>query len=136
MTGQQIEDSIFQMLKSGSLSGIIDGKVYKFGTRPKDSVKEDAIVKFVTGLPGQIQSGTVLINIYVPDIDPYESGIYVKDIERCITLETAAEAWFNSLTTSKSNFKFSLFQTISTEEEPEINQHFVSVKLKFELSTI
>lgn len=136
MTGQQIENSIYELLKVSSLPHFISGGVYKFGTRPKDSVKEDAVVKFVAGLPGQIQAGVAVVNIYVQDLEPYGNGVLVKDITRCAELEILAENWVKSLTADKSNFRFGLDQTISTEEAPEINQHFVNVKLKFELSTI
>lgn len=136
MTGQQIEDSIYGLLKSGSLPSFISGGVYKFGTRPKDSNKEDAVVKFVTGLPGQIHTGVVVVNLYVPDFEAYGNGVLIKDIARCTELEVLADDWMKSLTADKSNFRFRLDQTICTEEAPEINQHFVNVKLKFELSTI
>lgn len=136
MTGQQIEDNIYTMLKSGTLPLLINGKVYKFGTRPKDSGKEDAVVKFVTGLPGQIHTGVAVVNIYVPDVDSYGNGILVKDISRCTEIEVAADNWVNSLSVNLSNYRFSLAQTIYTEESAEIKQHFVSVRLKFGLSTI
>lgn len=136
MTGQQIEDSIYRLLKNSSLQGLISGGVYKFGTRPKDSKKEDAVVKFVTGLPGQIQTGSVVVNIYVPDVDYTGTGVLVKDIARCTDLEVAADAWVETLTVEKSDFQFKLMNTIYTEAESEIEQHFVSVRLKFKLSTI
>ena len=87
---------------------------------------------FTTGLPGQIQTGVVTINIYCPDIDPYENGVLVEDGQRCETLEKAAADWVDSLTAAVSNYKFKLQQTIYTEEEPEIQQHFVVVKLQYE----
>nr|WP_129732337.1 hypothetical protein [Parabacteroides goldsteinii] len=136
MTGQQIEDSIYELLKMSSLPHFISGGVYKFGTRPKDSTKEDAVVKFVAGLPGQIHTGVVVVNLYVPDFAPYGDGVLIKDIARCTELEVLADEWVKSLTADKSNFRFWPDQTICTEEAPEINQHFVNVKLKFELSTI
>lgn len=136
MTGQQIENSIYGLLKASSLPSFINGGVYKFGTRPKDSAKEDAVVKFVAGLPGQIHTGVVVVNLYVPDFEPYGNGVLTKDITRCTELEVLADEWVKSLTANKSNFRFWLAQTICTEGVPEINQHFVNVKLKFELSTI
>ena len=117
-TGQQIEDDIYALVKDSSLPSLISGTVYKFGMRPKDAKTEDAIVKFVTGLAGQIQDGVIVVNIYVPDFDAYNDGIMRKDI-----------------TAEKSDYKFKLAQTIYTAEEPELNQHFVSVRLKFELTT-
>ena len=134
-TGQQIEDDIYELLNNSSLPSIINGSVYKFGMRPKDSNLEDAVVKFVTGLDGEIQEGVVVVNIYVLDLEVYNDGIMRKDITRCTELETAAKEWVKSLTTTISSYKFKLAKTIYTEEEPVIKQHFITVKLKFKLTT-
>ena len=134
-TGQQVEDDIYGIVKTSPLASIINGSVYKFGTRPRDSKSEDAVVKFVTGYDGQIQSGTVVINIYVPDFDASGNGVLVRDITRCTEIEIAANKWVDSLTADKSDYIFRLSQTIYTEEEPEIKQHFVSIRLRFKLTT-
>jgi HD superfamily phosphodiesterase len=134
-TGQQIENDIYGLVKSSPLASLINGEVYKFGLRPKDSTNEDAIVKFVQGYDNQIQSGTVVVNVYVPDFDPYENGVLVRDITRCEEIEIAANEWVQTLTTEKSDYKFKLAQTIYTQEEPEISQHFVSIRIRFRLTT-
>lgn len=134
-TGQQVEDDIYELVNESSLPSLISGTVYKFGMRPKDAKTEDAIVKFVTGIGEQIQEGVIVVNIYVPDFDAFDDGVMRKDITRCTELEVAADKWVKSLTVGKSNYKFKLAQTIYTEEEPELNQHFVSVRLKFNLTT-
>jgi len=131
-TGKQIQSDVLALLKSSSLPSLISGRVYRKGCRPRDSKTEDAIVIFTAGLPGQVQTGVVTINIYVPDIDPYENGVLVEDGQRCETLETAAADWVDSLTAAVSNYRFKLQQTIYTDEEPEINQHFIVVKLSYE----
>lgn len=135
-TGQQIENDIFAMFRAGTLPKIIGGKVYKNGMRPKDSKAEDAVVCFVTCLPGQVQDGTAVVNIYVPDVKVYNDGILRKNTTRCAELEQAADEWANALSAAKSDYLFELAQTIHTEEEPDIHQHFVTVRLKFKLSTI
>jgi hypothetical protein len=135
-TGQQVEDDIFELLRHSSLTSAINGGVYKFEMRPRSSQKEDAVVKFVTGLDDQIQTGVVVVNIFIPDICPFNDGVFIRDITRCTAIEKAANEWIKSLTTEKSDYLFSLAQTIYTEEEPEINQHFVTVRIKFRLLTI
>ncbi|MCL1937593.1 MAG: hypothetical protein FWF52_04255 [Candidatus Azobacteroides sp.] len=136
-TGQQIEDDLFGMVLNSPLASFISGGVYKYGTRPHDSKKEDAVVKFVTGYNDgdYLQNGTVVVNIYVPDVDSNGSGVLLRDIKRCKAVETKASQWVESLTTGQSNYLFRTAQTIYTEEEPEIKQHFVSIRLKFKLST-
>lgn len=132
-TGQQIENDIYTMLEGSVLAAEISGKVYKFGLRPKDSVTEDAVVKFVEGEGVQVVNGTVVVNIYIPDIDPYNDGMYVRDVLRCEQVEAKAGEWVEALTADKSNYLFRIAQTIYTEDEPLIKQHFVSVRLKFNL---
>lgn len=131
-TSKQVQGDIYRLLKGSTLSSMISGEVYRNGLRPRDSRKEDAVVIFTTGLPYQIQTGVVTVNIYVPDIDPYDNGVPVEDGERTEKIERLAQQWVDSLTTDKSCYKFRLQQTIYTEEEPDINQHFVVVKLGYE----
>lgn len=135
-TGQQIENDVFNLLRAGSLSKMISGEVYKFGMRPRDSKEEDAVVKFVAGIPDQIHTGVVVACIYVPNISPWENGVLVRNIPRCKELETAASEWVSKLTAAVSDYKFRLAQTIYTEEEPDINQHFISIRLNYSLLTI
>lgn len=134
-TGQQIEDDIYGMVKNSPIASLINGKVYKFGMRDKNSDKEDAVVKFVHGYDAQIQSGTVVINVYVPDFDAFDNGDLVRDRTRCTEIEVAANKWVKTLTAEKSDYKFRLVQTIYTEEEKELRQHFVTIRLKFRLTT-
>lgn len=131
-TSKQVQGDIYRMLKDSSFSSMISGEVYRQGYRPRDSRKEDAVVIFTTGLPNQIQTGVVTVNIFVPDIDPYNNGLMVEDGERTEQIERLAGQWVESLTTDKSCYKFKLQQTIYTEEEAEIKQHFVVVKLRYE----
>ena len=131
-TGQQIEDDVFSLFEKSTLLSLINGKVYLFGMRPKNSGNEDAVVKFVTGLDGQIQTGVVVINIYVPNIE--FNGVMVRNIERCAEIEKSANQWVKSLIPNE--YLFSLAQTIYTEEDPDIEQHFISIRLKYRLKTI
>lgn len=134
-TGQQVENDIYGLLKNSPLKSFINGEVYKYGTRPRNSNAEDAVVKFVTGLDDEIQTGVVVVNIYVPNIDTFQNGIMVRNIFRCTEIEIKANEWMKSLTAGVTDYLFSLAQTIYTEEEPEINQHFVTVRIKFSLLT-
>lgn len=131
-TGKQVQSDVLALLKSSALPSMISGGVYRNGYRPRDSKQEDAIVIFTTGLPTEIQMGVVTVNIYVPDIAPFANGVLVEDGQRCEELERAAAVWVDSLTCAVSNYKFKLQQTIYTEEEPDIKQHFIVVKLRYE----
>jgi hypothetical protein len=130
-TGKQVQGDIYKLLRDSVLSSKVSGEVYRNGYRPRDSKKEDIIVTFTAGLPDEIQTGVVTVNIYVPDVDPYANGVWVEDGERTEEVERLAQAWVDGLTADVSCYKFSLQQTIYTEEEAEISQHFVVVKLKY-----
>jgi hypothetical protein len=132
-TAKQVQSDIIALLKGSPLAAAITGKVYRNGLRPRDSAKEDLIVIFTTGVPSQIQTGVVTLNLYVPDIDPFANSVFVEDGQRCEVLEQACEAWVENLPAAKSNYRFRLTQTIYTEAEPEIKQHFVVVKLQYQL---
>ena len=130
-TSKQVQGDVYRLLKDSTLYTLISGEVYRNGYRPRDSRKEDAVVIFTTGLPDEIQTGVVTVNIFVPDIDPYNNGVWVEDGARTEELEKLADAWVESLTAEVSNYKFKLQQTIYTEEDKDIRQHFVVVKLKY-----
>jgi hypothetical protein len=135
-TGKQVQSDVISLLKGSALASLINGQIYRNGMRPRDSQSEDAIVTFTAGLSDQIQTGVVTINIFVPDIDPYSNGVRVEDGQRLEEIEIAAAEWVSSLTTAASDYKFSLQSAIQTQEEPDLNQHFVVIRLKYELLTI
>lgn len=130
-TGKQIQGDLYRLLRASRLAEVISGGVYRAGQRPKDSPLEDAVVIFTGGLPHQIQTGVVTIHLYVPDRER-DDGVLVEDGGRAEELERLAGRWVESLTAAVSCYKFKLQQTIYTEEEAEINQHFIVVKLAYE----
>jgi hypothetical protein len=139
-TAKQIQGDIIALLKNSAIANTVNGEIYRAtpasSYRPRDSLKEDVLVVFTTGDAEQVQSGIFTIKIYVPDIENPKNGVLLEDGRRCEELEIAACNWVESLTTEKSDYKFTLQQTIYTETEQEINQHFVVVKLRYNLLTI
>ena len=131
-TGKEIEQDIYTMLRASDLAKALDGLVYRSGYRPRDSRKEDAIVIFTAGLPDEIETGVVTINIYAPDVDPYNNGVWVEG-PRTTEISRMAADWVDSPKPSDSNYIFRLREAIRTEEEPETNQHFVVIKLGYRL---
>ena len=131
-TSREIQGDIYKLLQGSSIPSAISGSIYRNGCRPRDSRLEDIIVTFTAGLPEQIQTGVVTINVFVPDIDPEGNGIHLEDIERTETLERLMSEWVESLSTRGSGYKYHLMQTIHTQEEPEIQQHFIVVRLGYE----
>lgn len=132
-TAKQVQTDILDLLRGSELAAGISGGVYREGCRPRDSRLEDAIVIFTAGLPGEIQTGVVTVNVFIPDTDPYDNGVLVEDGERTEAIEVLAQRWVDSLPSSGTDYRFELKQTIYTEAEPDINQHFIVVKLGYRL---
>lgn len=132
-TSKQIQGDIYRLLRGSSLGAALSGAVYRSGYRQRDSAKEDAVVTFTAGLPGQVQSGVVTVSIYVPDIDPCNNGIWQENGSRMEELESMAAEWVESIRFQTSEYKFRLQETIHTEQEESINQHFIVIKLHFQL---
>lgn len=130
-TASEIETDIYNLLKNTAISTAVSGKVYRDGYRPKDSNLEDAIVIFTSGLSDQIETGVITVLIYVPDVDVYQNGTKLKNGARILVLEQAAKTWVNSLNASVSNYLFELNQTIMSLPDPEIHQHFISIRLNY-----
>lgn len=133
-TAHGIQDDIIALLKGSSLAEAVSGEIYhgspEDSDRPRGSEKEDIVVVFTTGVPDQIHEGVVTLKIYVPDTDPYGSGALVEDGKRCSELEAEADRWYRSLA-GRSDYLFSLQNTIHTQSDPEISQHFVVVRLRY-----
>lgn len=131
LTAHKVQSDIMALLAGSELCAEVSGKVYRAGYRPRDSRLEDIVVTFVTGTPLQVERGAVTLNIYVPDITPYNDGVYVEDGHRTSHIEELADRWVQSLTTSRTNYKFNLLRTISTDNDEAIHQHFVAVQLEY-----
>lgn len=134
-TAKEIQDDVWRLLRDSILADELSGGMYKAGYRPRDSRKEDAIVKYTTGISDQIQEGIVTINIFVPDIDPYNDGVMVEDGNRTTQIERMAQDWVDQIATEVSDYDISLSEPIYTEDEPDIDQHFVVVRLNYRLLT-
>lgn len=131
LTSKKVEGDFRRFLIDSDLAKGLSGQVYRNGMRPRDSRKEDAVVIFTSGLPDEIQTGVITINIYVPDLDGNGTGVFEQDGQRLEEIERAAQDWVESLTANRSCYRISLRQSIHTMEDPEINQHFVVVKLGY-----
>lgn len=131
LTASKVQGDVYNLLKGSELAKQLSGEVYRRGYRPRDSKLEDAEVIFTAGLPGEIETGVVTINIYCPDIDSYNNGVLVEHGQRISDIENAAEKWVKTLVASRSNYLFTLKEAIHSTVDPEIHQHFVVIKLNY-----
>ena len=130
-TGSEVEIDVWNLLRNSTIKTVINGDVYRDHKRPKNSTKEDAVVIFTAGLSNQIQTGIVTILIYVPDLD-IGGGVLEENGARTLAIEKYMAGWLVDLN-QKSKYHFKLASTPLTNPEPEIKQHFVSVRLEFQI---
>lgn len=130
-TGKEIEGYVWKQLRDSTLAKALSGRVYRDGTRPRGSVEEDAVVIFSGGRSDEISEGFVTINIYVPDVAPWDNGVYVEDVERTEELGRLAGRWVSDLPVYP--YRFSLRDTIYTMEDRELRQHFIAVHLMYRI---
>lgn len=131
-TGLQVLGDVYQWLKDSTLANMVSGKVYYAETRPRDSKAEDIVIGYLAGVPADLQQIVVNINIFVPDVDPWQNGVLTPDVARLVEIEEAAAEWSNSLTVATTDGKYnvSLYDNIHSGEATGIGQHYVNIQLR------
>lgn len=131
-TANDIERDFYQFVKNSELGEAIRGEVLRDGMREDNAKSEDLIVKFLAGLDEQVQTGIVLIHIYVPNKTIRNRNVRdtarIGELERLIRdfVDTAGgfEYWLETDTTPKSI------------EVENINQWLVIARIRFNRITI
>ena len=131
-TGTQALADVYQYIKGSALAAMVSGDVYYAETRPRDSKLEDIVVGYLAGVPADLQQLVVNINVFVPDIDPWQDGVLTPDVARLKEIEEAAAEWSNSLTVGNTdgNYQVSLYDNIHSGEAAGIGQHYVNIQLR------
>lgn len=131
-TEQQIERDFYSFVNKSPLGKTIKGKVYRDEMRPADAKTEDLIVKFYTGVDGQVQTGTVILDVYVPDITN-KDGRKVKNSPRIAELQVLILDFIEN----NDNTEYLMETELSpyTIKSEEIEQHEIKVRIKFNRTT-
>ena len=131
-TEQQIERDFYSFVNKSPLGKSIKGKVYRDEMRPADAKTEDLIVKFYTGVDGQVQTGTVILDVYVPDITN-KDGRKVKNSPRIAELQVLILDFIEN----NDNTEYLMETELSpyTIKSEEIEQHEIKVRIKFNRTT-
>jgi hypothetical protein len=122
--------AIYKVLKAQStIAYAISGGIYKT-LRPADSVLEDIVVNTITLSDGSLQRGVSNVNIHVADIQQTIGGkqFYAPNEARLNTLTNLVAPLLKSY--FSDDFSFKLANT-SLVREPEINQHYVNLRINF-----
>jgi hypothetical protein len=131
-TGLQVLRDIYALLVDSDLAKAVSGNVYYAETRPRDSKAEDIILGYLAGVPADLQQIVVQVNIFVPDIDPWQNGVLTPDVARLSEIEEAAAEWVETLTVESTGGKYnvSLYDNIHSGEATGVGQHYVNIQLR------
>lgn len=137
-TAKEVQNDVFKLVLGSPLAEGVNGRVYRNGQRPRDRKDyEDIIVTHTSSDPMQKQVGVVTINIYVPDIDPLESGQMMEDVSRTIEIETMAADWVSCLNIEReTDYTFELHREINTIADQDTEAHIVVIQLKYTIFNI
>lgn len=130
---KNIEKDLFRLIKASPLAEMVTGKVYRAGMRPDNSQLEDIIVKFLVGAEGQIQTGVVILNIYVPDITQKGFTRKVENTARVEEIEDAVIAFVKDCADTEYLYEFD--DTMLSIEVEEIGQHAISARIHYQRFT-
>lgn len=125
----QIERDFYQLIKNSRLGAEIRGTVYRSEMRPADATDEDLIIKFLAGTDEQIQRGTVILNLYVPDIN-FADGRKVADKNRIGVLQELILEFIE--TCDDTDYWITPDGTPYTTMNPDIEQHLIVARVKFQ----
>lgn len=125
----QIERDFYQLIKNSRLGAEIRGTVYRSEMRPADATGEDLIVKFLAGTDEQIQRGTVILNLYVPDIN-FKDGRKVADKKRIGELQAMILDFIE--TCDDTDYLIASDGTPYSTMNPDIEQHLIVARIKFQ----
>lgn len=133
-TAKQIERDVYRIIRESELNGMIGGTIYRDRMRPKNADTEDVVVKFLTGIDGQEQSGIVLIHIYVPNKPSVSNdGELVEDITRIDELEVIINRIIDGL--DNVEYLFEKDGTPQSYQAEGLEQHFINVRLRYRRKT-
>lgn len=128
-TEKQVERDFYTFIRADALGKGITGEVYRSEMRPANAKTEDLVVKFLAGLDEQIQSGVVIINIYVPDVPFGNNGRKVEDKARVEALEKLILDFVDNF--SDTDYRIETDGSPKSTPIEGIEQHFIYARIKF-----
>ena len=128
-TEQQIERDFYFFIKDSPLGKAVKGGVYRSDMRPDNAHTEDLVVKFLAGLDEQVQSGVVIVNVYVPDVPYQKTARKVSDKSRIGELQALIQSFVNDNANTEYRMQTDVSPTTMAVEGVE--QHVVYARIRF-----
>lgn len=124
----EVERDFYSFIVNGSLGNAIRGSVYRPDMRPANATTEDLIVKFLAGLDEQIQTGVVILNLYVPDTKN-QDGRLVRDAARIGILQKAIRSFVDD--NDNTEYWMETDGTPTSMKNEEIGQWCITARIHF-----
>lgn len=127
-----IVDLGYRRAINSPLNAAVAGNIYKH-QRPFNSTSEGVVINCLPISGGQLQDGIMNVNIHVPNLVLSIGGIQddtQPDSARLSSLTKMAIQVFEDYWAELGDVNFSL-ENQSLFEEPEINQHYTNLRLRF-----
>lgn len=136
-TAKEIQGDFYAALKDSPIAEALSGTVYRAGMRPANSTAEDLIIIYTAGETMRtMQTGVLTIHAFVPDVMPFADNLYYEDAARTATIERLMQDWFNAHriihNADGTHYHITLYNTITTEADNDIHQHFVVMQLQYQ----
>lgn len=128
-TEQQIERDFYTLIVNSPLGAAVNKRIYRDGMRPDNAKTEDLVIKFLSGVDEQVQTGVVVLNLYVPDVACSKGGRKVKDAARIAELEELILSFVNDNTDTE--YWLQTDGTPISMFNEEIKQHLIYSRIKF-----
>lgn len=127
-TAEEVESDVYTAVKE-YLAGKIKGYTYRRDVRPTSrSDKEDAVVSFLSGLDGQVQTGVVVVNVYVPN-ERKGDHYSVKNVARSTAV---SRTLLNMLKETRiDGYDLRTERTVQTEEDKGATRVTLRIKYKY-----
>ena len=131
-TEMQIERDFYTFITESPIGASIRGGVYRSEMRPANAQTEDAIVKMLSGFDAQIQTGIILLHVYVHGIN-INDGRKVADKNRIGEIESLILDFVRDF--DNTEYLIETDGTPYSTINEDIEQHLIVARLKFQRIT-
>lgn len=134
-TGSEVESDFYKAVLETELAKEINGAVYRSDFRPRNSKKEDVVVRLTAVTSGQLQYGVVTLLVFVPDVDATGQGHKKRNSARICKLEQFGVSAVDEIRQILTEYDNINLET-GVDAYPDDNeQHFVSIRINFSYLT-
>ncbi len=126
-TDIEIKDLMYKLIKASDIPKRVTGKVYKV-PRPVNSQLEDVVISVVARSASEIQSFSVNVNLYVPDIKREDD--YIENTVRLRELGRLCFDFFETIV--KDNYILNMDEQ-ECQKVNDVNFHCISNQLKLRI---